>query len=191
MAESKRDILIETAARLFARDGFHATGIDAILAEAGVAKMTLYKHFKSKDALILAVLGRRSDAFRLWCIEETERRATTPRDRLLSLFDVLDDWFHSPDFHGCAFVNATAEYGDPDNPIHQEAARHKHMIGAYLRDLAADAGADEPARLAEELMLLTEGSISLAHVAGRKSAARRARAAAAVLIDRALAPKAA
>jgi AcrR family transcriptional regulator len=184
---SKREQLVEAATHLFYRDGFHATGVDRILDEAGVAKMTLYKHFKSKDDLILEVLETRSAAFRGWLIEEVERRAAQPRDRLLALFDVLDDWIHQPGFRGCAFVNVAAEYGDPEAPPHRAAAAHKHGVGAYLRDLAAAAGAPDPAHLAEQLMLLVEGAISLANVAGRKSAARHARAAAAVLVDHALA----
>ncbi len=186
MAQSKREQLVEAATRLFCRDGFHATGVDRILKEAGVAKMTLYKHFKSKDDLIIEVLQARSAAFRGWMIDEIERRAATPRERLLVLFDVLDDWIHQPEFRGCTFVNAVAEFGDPTTAPHRAAAEHKHIIGAHVRDLAAAAGARDPARLAEELMLLIEGSISLANVAGRKSAARRAKAAAEVLIDNAL-----
>lgn len=191
MALSKREHLVETAMRLFGRDGFRATGVDRILDEAGVAKMTLYNHFKSKDDLILEVLSRRGDGFRRWLAEEVAARAATPRERLLAVFDVLDEWFHQPGFRGCTFVNAAAEFGAADAPPHRVAAEHKHRVGAYLRDLAASAGAADPARLAEELMLLIEGAISLAHVAGRKSAARRAQTVARRLIDDALADAAA
>ncbi|MCP4327600.1 MAG: TetR/AcrR family transcriptional regulator [Alphaproteobacteria bacterium] len=191
MSLSKRDQLVAAATRLFCREGFHATGVDRILEEAGVAKMTLYNHFRSKDDLILEVLSARSAAFRDWAFAEVARRADAPRDRLLAFFDVLDEWFHHGDFRGCAFVNAAAEYGDPNSPPHRAAAEHKHAVGAYLRDLAAAAGAADPARLAEELMLLVEGAISLAHVAGRKSAARRAKAVARIVIDEALAKQAA
>lgn len=191
MASAKREQLIEAATRLFCRDGFHATGIDRILAEAGVAKMTLYKNFRSKDDLIVAVLKARSGRFLAWVQDEVLRRAATPRDRLLAYFDVLDDWFHESDFRGCAFVNAAAEFGDAEDGAHRAAAEHKHQTGAFLRDLAAEAGCDEPARLAEDLMLLTEGAVSLAHVAGRKSAARRAKAIAAMIIDGALTARAA
>ena len=186
MAVSKREHLVETAGRLFARDGFRATGVDRILAEAGVAKMTLYNHFKSKDDLILEVLSRRDDGFRHWLAEEVAARAAAPREQLLAVFDVLDAWFHQPGFRGCTFVNAAAEFGAADAPPHRVAAEHKHRVGAYLRDLAAAAGATDPAGLAEELMLLIEGAISLAHVAGRKSAARRAQMVARRLIDDAL-----
>lgn len=187
MALSKREHLVETATDLFGRHGFRATGVDRILADAGVAKMTLYNHFKSKDDLILEVLRRRDVDFRAWLAAEVAARAGPPRARLIAVFDVLDSWFHQDGFRGCLFVNAAAEFGAADAPPHRAAAESKHLVGAYLRDLAADAGAADPARLAEELMLLIEGAISLAHVAGRKSAARRAQTVARRLIDDALA----
>ena len=107
----KREQLVDTALRLFYRDGFHATGIDKILAEAGVARMTLYKHFKSKDDLVLAALRRRDEQFRTWFERAVEQRGATPRARLVAIFDALDDWFAGRafpggEFHGCAFVNA-------------------------------------------------------------------------------------
>ena len=88
MASRRRDHLVDIALDLFSRDGFHATGIDKILAESGVAKMTLYKHFRSKDELILAALRRRDERFRNWFMRTVERRADTPRERLLAMFDV-------------------------------------------------------------------------------------------------------
>ena len=91
MALSRRDHLVETALGLFMRDGFHATGIDAILAEAGVAKMTLYNHFKSKDELILAALRLRDEQFLEWLVSAVEARADKPRGRLLALFGALDE----------------------------------------------------------------------------------------------------
>ncbi|MDJ0935396.1 MAG: helix-turn-helix domain-containing protein, partial [Kiloniellales bacterium] len=110
MTATRRDHLVDTAAKLFARHGFHATGIDRILAEAGVAKMTLYKHFRSKDELILAALRRRDEEFRNWFRRRVEARADAPRARLLAVFDVLAEWFEQPDFAGCTFVAAAAEF---------------------------------------------------------------------------------
>ncbi len=110
MAVSRRDHLVDTALEMFCRDGFHATGIDKILAQAGVAKMTLYNHFRSKDELILAVLRRRDERFRRAFVRAVERRASAPRDRLLAIFDALGEWFCRNDFTGCTFINASAEY---------------------------------------------------------------------------------
>ena len=89
MASTRRDHLVDTALKLFARGGFHATGIDTILAEAGVAKMTLYNHFRSKEELILAVLRRRDELFRNWFVKRVEQQADQPRQRLIAMFDVL------------------------------------------------------------------------------------------------------
>ena len=185
MASNRRDHLVETALKLFCRDGFHATGIDTILADAGVAKMTLYNHFKSKDELILAALRRRDERFRNWFMRAVERRATTPRDRLLAIFDTLDEWLSGPEFSGCMFINAAAEYGRHDSPIHASTAEHKGLVLAYIRELTARAGAREPDRLASGLMLLAEGAIVMAHVACRPDSATEARAAAEVLVAQA------
>ena len=186
MGASRRDHLVETALKLFGRDGFHATGIDRILAEAGCAKMTLYNHFRSKDELILTALRRRDELFRNWFVRAVERRAGTPRERLLATFDVLQEWFETPDFNGCMFINASAEFGDPGDPIHAAAAEHKRLILGYFRELAAAAGAVECDQLAEGLVLLMEGAIVMRHVAGQHDAARQARASAEVLIAGAL-----
>jgi len=186
MGASRRDHLVETALRLFGRDGYHATGIDRILAEAGCAKMTLYNHFKSKDELILATLRRRDEQFRNWFMRAVERQDGTPRGRLLVVFDVLQEWFEAPDFNGCMFINASAEFGEPGDPIHAAAAEHKRLILGYLRELTAAAEAADPGQLAEGLMLLLEGAIVMRHVAGQPDAARQARACAKVLIESAL-----
>ena len=186
MASSRRDHLVDTAIELFYRDGYHATGIDKILAAAGVAKMTLYNHFKSKDELILAALRRRDEQFRNWFMRAVEKRADRPRARLLAVFDVLDEWFREPRFKGCMFVKASAEFADPETPIHGTCAQHQDLVLGYLTSLAAAAGARDSKALAEEIMLLMEGAIVRRHTACRKDAAKTARNAAETLIDRAL-----
>ncbi|MGE0733976.1 MAG: TetR/AcrR family transcriptional regulator [Alphaproteobacteria bacterium] len=186
-AAAKRDLLIETALALFNRDGIHATGIDTILAKAGIAKMTLYNHFKSKDELVLACLRRADEKTRNGFMRQIEQRAGAPRERLLTLFDVLADWFRGADFHGCNFVNACAEYTQPSDPIHRAAAEHKQLMFDYIAHLATAAGAPD-GTLAERLALLVEGAIAIAHVSGDKGSAARAKCAAAVLIDAALGP---
>ena len=186
MASSRRDHLINTALKLFYRDGYHATGIDKILAESGVAKMTLYNHFKSKDELILAALRRRDEEFRNWFMRTVERRGRTPRERLVAIFDAVEDWLNGQECSGCMFINASAEFARYDDPIHAIAAEHKHLVFGYIRDLATAAGARNPVELAQELMLLREGAIVLTHVTGKVDPARQARKAAEVLIHDAL-----
>jgi AcrR family transcriptional regulator len=190
MAASRRDQLIDTALDLFNRNGYHATGIDRILAESGVAKMTLYNHFGSKDALIRAALARRDERWRTWFRDAVARRAETPRGRLLAVFDALDEWFARPDFHGCMFIRAAGEYAELDDPIHAGAAEHQRLVLAELRDLAAAAGAPQPARLAREIMLLALGAMIATQVNGPIGAGQAAKKAAAVLIDAALGPAA-
>lgn len=188
MASSRRDHLVATALDLFSTRGFHATGIDTVLAEAGVAKMTLYNHFTSKDELILAALGLHDTQFRSWFTQTVEHRAYRPRARLLAIFDALEDWFRLPQFAGCPFINACAEYAERSDPVHAAAAEHKRLVRAYLRGLAADAAAPDPDTLAHELEILMTGAIVTAQVQGEPNAAHRAKTAARALIGRALEP---
>ncbi len=182
-----REKLLQTALALFHQNGFHNTGIDRILAEAGVSKMTLYKHFRSKEELILAVLCRRDELFRDWLAQGVEARAEKPADRLLAMFDLLGEWFSAPDFHGCLFINATAEFSRPGDPVRAAAARHKALLHSWLTGIAAAAGADDPAALARELLLLKEGAIVSAQVSGDPGAARLARQLAVGLVARRIA----
>jgi AcrR family transcriptional regulator len=177
---SKKEHLVETAVKLFCRDGFHATGIDKILQEAGVARMTLYKHFRSKDELILAALRRRDEQFRIWFKSAIEKTGGTPAERLLASFDALDEWFAGKafagvPFTGCSFINATAEFSETNHPVHQLAAEHKRLILEYLRLLASSAGARDPDGLAWSISLLHEGAIVTAQVSSDPRAAQGAK----------------
>jgi AcrR family transcriptional regulator len=182
MPPSKRDHLVDTARKLFQRDGFHNTGIDAILAEAGVAKMTLYKHFKSKDELILAVLRRQDEELRNHLMRRVEKDHSEPRDRMLGLFDVIADQVNVKEYCGCLFINASAEYSTPDSPIHRAALEHKRLCLTYVERLATDAGAARPHELARQICLLAEGVMVSAQVSG-ECVTDLARRAAELLID--------
>ncbi len=182
MVSKKRDHLVAVAADLFHRHGYHAVGIDRVLEEAGVARMTLYNHFKSKDELILAVLRRRDEKFRNWFMRTVERLGKTPRDRLLAIFDALEEWFSGTDFSGCMFINASAEFARPDDPIHMAAGEHKNLILNYVRELTKSAGATEPDALAQGLMLLMEGAVVMAYVAGQSDSAAQAKKTAKILL---------
>ena len=182
MGASRREHLVDTALDLFCRDGFHATGIDKILAEAGCAKMTLYNHFKSKDELILATLRRRDELFRNQYMRSVERRAQDPRGRLLTLFDALEEWFEDEHFTGCTFVKASCEYGRLEDPIHAAALEHRRLVHGYVRDLAAQAGAPDPQALSQSLALLIEGATVMAQIAGDSGYAAQARQAAQSLL---------
>jgi AcrR family transcriptional regulator len=188
---SKRDVLVDTALRLFYTQGFNATGIDKILAESGVAKMTMYKHFKSKDELILAALMRRDEQFRAWLTSEMQKAASDPRGQLLAMFDALEDWFKGNafkgmGFSGCAFINASSEFAKLDHPAHKIAAEHKRCVLEHIADLCTKAGAEDPAQLAEQLALLKEGAIVTAQVRGMPESAQIAKTMAIALLDAAL-----
>jgi len=182
MATNKRDQLLDTAERLFYTEGYHATGIDRILSESGVAKMTLYKHFKSKEELILAVLDARQQPM-LERLREARSRLP-PRKALLGIFDGLNEMIHSQKaFCGCLFINAAAEYHDRNHPIHQRAAAYKAQFQAHLRELLEAMESPQPEQLARQLQYLVEGALSMAHIEGPGDQALLAKAAAKQLLD--------
>jgi AcrR family transcriptional regulator len=182
VSSPKRDHLMATAWRLFYRDGYRAVGIDMILAEAGVAKMTLYNHFASKEELIIAVLEKRDCELRASIVAQVEATSGSPADKLLTVFDWLETWFGSADFNGCAFIRALSEYPDTSHPIHQTAWRHKVAMQGALTQLCAAAGAHDPAALANTLSLLIDGAIVAAQATGSTAPARSARETAAALL---------
>ena len=172
---SPRDRILDVAATLFYRHGIRAVGVDTLIAEAGVAKMTFYKHFPSKDALVVTFLHRRDERWRGWLEAAVARRAPAPRARLLAVFDALEEWFASDDFRGCAFVNATVELADRAHPAHAVVAAHKQALARYLRELATAAAVAHPERLSRQLGLLMDGAIVTALREGTPRAAREAR----------------
>ena len=186
MSESKRDQLVQRALQVFYQGGFHAVGMDRLAKETGVSKTAIYKHFRTKDDLILATLRLRDENFRNWMIRGIEEEAETPEARLYAIFDVLGQWFAEPQFRSCMFIKASSEYQDRKHPVHAISAEHKRLIHRYFEGLAEKAGATEPSALADKLLLLKEGAIVLAHLLDPKKAAIDAKAAATVLIDAAL-----
>lgn len=177
---SARDRILDTAKRLFYRDGLRATGIDRIIAESGVAKMSLYRHFASKDDLIAAFLDWRHDHWMTWFTTAVETRLAQGAG-LAAVADALGEWFGQDDFRGCAFINAVAETGQTDDPRHRElAVRHKHALEHYLGQVAARLHLAAPEQVAEEAMLCLEGMIVRAQMgvepsivaAGRRVLAR-------------------
>jgi len=167
-----RGRLVHAAIELFYNQGFQAVGIDQIIAAAGVAKTTFYKHFEGRDELLVAAIQQRDEwEMTAWAQAMREMAGDDPRDQLLALFDVLDVWFNSPDFRGCQFINAAAEFPNPSDPIHAVAAEHKRKNRDFFRDLAKAAGASDPDVLADQYTALVEGTLVLRHVHGRDDAA--------------------
>lgn len=181
-SSSRRDQLLETATELFYRNGCHTTGIDRVLAEAGVAKMTLYKHFKSKDNLVLAACERFHEKVREEFEEAVNDEGLSARQRLEAIFDFMDDWANREQFWGCPSINLAVQYPEHDHPIHQAAAGHKQFRIDYVTELAREAGLAEPEELARKLVLLIEGVTVMVQVTGDQSLVASARSAASALI---------
>lgn len=171
-----RNRILETALDLFMSYGFHAVGLDRILAEVGVTKTTFYNHFESKDQLAVEALGRRDEIDMLFYTEHIVKRGgDDPRDQLLAVFDVMDDYFNEEKFTGCLFINACAEFPMPGDPIHQAAADHYRKAAGILETLADQAGLNDPAGIARQWLVLLQGAISQRLVLGDNDAARDAR----------------
>jgi AcrR family transcriptional regulator len=182
-----RERLVTAAYDLFAHNGVQAVGVDAIIERSGVARQTLYRHFGSKQELVLAFLERREEVWTYgWLATEVKRREREPRRRLLAIFDVFDEWFRSPEFEGCSFINVMLEYPDADHPLHRAAAEYLARIRSFLEDLAADAGIADPASFAREWHILMKGSI-VAAGEGDVDAALRAQHIGRVLLTQAVA----
>ncbi|MCK6486510.1 MAG: TetR/AcrR family transcriptional regulator [Phycisphaerae bacterium] len=174
---------METADRLFYQDGVRAVGIDRVIAEAGVAKMTLYTHFPSKDDLILAVLQYREERVLEFFRSAMKRHAGRNQDKLRAFFAALKDWFESPGFRGCAFQNAAVELADPAHPGTQFVRDHKRRFADMLRGLVEESIGRGAAKVAPAVALLVEGAIMTAVVQGTPDAAGVARDAAIRLVE--------
>lgn len=154
-----RQRIVETAERLFYAEGVRAVGIDRIIAEAEVAKMSLYNHFASKDDLILAVLQYREEKFDGLIEKWMERHAQRGMDRLEAFFAALKDWFESPGFRGCMFINSHVELADAKHPASKFSACHKERFHKMLREIISDTAGTKADSLAPAIALLVEGAI--------------------------------
>lgn len=181
MRPNKRDELVRKALKIFYREGFHAAGMDLLAAETGISKTTMFKHFRTKEDLILAVLRLRDEEFRDWLFRRM-KEAGSPKAQLLAIFDALTEWFHSDDFSSCLFIKASCEYPDVDHPIHSQASEHKRLLFREIERLAHEAGARDPTALARGLLLLKDGATVMAHFGHESDPAGDAKRAAALLI---------
>jgi AcrR family transcriptional regulator len=162
--ESARGRLLSAATHLFCKNGINATGIDAIINEAGTAKTTLYKLFGSKTNLVHAVLESEGKQWREWFIASIEEGGGDAETKLARIFPALKSWFGEERFYGCPFINAVGEHDKDQKQFRAVALKHKKVVLAHIEKLAAEMGATEPEVLAHQLALLIDGAIVAAMV---------------------------
>ena len=183
MAVPARQRILDSAYELFSRRGVRATGIDEVIKSASVAKATLYRHFTSKDELVLAFLQQREQLWtKGWVEQEARRRGDTPEAQLLAIFDLFHEWFQKEDFEGCSFINILLEMNDRTNPIGKASADHLNNIRSIIHSLAEEAGLRETEQFAHSWHILMKGSI-VAAGEGDRDAAGRAQAMGRLLIE--------
>lgn len=179
---NKRQQIVDTAYALFSRSGYHATGTDRIIAEADVAKMTMYRSFSSKDALIVEVLNQRAARFDAQ-LDRLAQHASTPQEKIGTIFDWYERWFLSANFHGCLFAHALAEFGEPEHPVFDAVVEHKNSLKTRLLSiLGAAMDKDQAASASDAIFMLLEGATLMAQMGQGQNAILHARQAAFSLI---------
>ncbi len=177
-----KEKIFQTAAHLFYQHGYRAIGVDTIAAESGVGKMTLYRHYPSKDDLIVAYLREWNDIF--WNnFEQLTKDVPTPRGKLLAVFQFMQEYIKTPACYGCPFLNVATEYPELDYPGHQVALEHKQSVRARFCQLARETGAANPEALADQLALLLDGAYMASRMFGAQSPTAHLAEAAQILID--------
>jgi AcrR family transcriptional regulator len=183
VATSARQRILDNAYDLFSRRGIRAVGIEEVISRSAVAKATLYRHFPSKDDLVLAFLEQREQIWTRQIVEAGAReRGATAEERLLAIFDVFHEWFQREDYECCSFVKVLLETADRDNPVGAASVRYLENIRTIVRELAEEAELRDPEAFALSLHILMKGAIVQA-AEGDREAARRAKAMAQLLLD--------
>jgi AcrR family transcriptional regulator len=184
-----RDRILETATDLFYREGIRSVGVDTIIARSGVAKMSLYRNFPSKDDLVCAWLEDTRRRFWGWWDGLMARAPGDPRGQIRALFAALGKWRAHPAFRGCPFLNTLTEYRDTEHPGRAIAEAHQRAVRGRFAELAVALGARDPERLAEQLLLLLHGAYAGGPCASAEDAVATLVSAADALVDAACAPK--
>ncbi len=180
---SARQRLLETASELFYREGIRAIGVDTIVERSGVGKATLYRHFPSKDDLIVAYLEEEDRAHWIWFEEVIAAYEGLPKEQLLAWFEACTQRLTESGFRGCAFLNALAEFSEADHPVHRCAVEHEHALRSRLYHLSLQVGARDPEQLADQLLLVSSGALSSAPIFGPTGPVVQLKTIAAHLID--------
>lgn len=181
-AADARGRIVDTAYELFSRRGIRDVGVNELISRAGVAKATFYRHFATKDDLVLAFLEQRD---RVWTVEfvvaEARRRGSTPTEQLLAIFDVFGDWFRRDDFEACSFINILLEMG-ANHPVGRASIDYLAKIRGHVQQLAEEAGLRDTEDFSRSWHILMKGSI-ISATEGDADAAKRAQRMAKTLIE--------
>jgi AcrR family transcriptional regulator len=181
-----REKILATAEQLIYQNGIQATGMDLLVKTSGVARKSIYRYFATKDEVAAAALNARDVRWMNWFRAESDQ-APDARARILNMFTVLKGWFESEGFRGCAFINTAGEVGDPQDPIRLIAKLHKQKLLAYTLELCEQLDIADPDPLANQLLILMEGAITVARVMGDYSSADNAQAVARLILEKHLA----
>jgi AcrR family transcriptional regulator len=181
-AQPARDRILDTAFRLFYAHGPRGVGIDTVIAEAEVAKATLYKHFPRKDDLVLAYLDKVDQTWFGQLRAAARAAGNDPREQMVGMYDALVSACRRDGYHGCAFINTAAE-SDTGSAVHARTVEHKTVVRAWVTDLARRAGAADPDQLARQLTLLLDGGLAAGVLDADPAAPAAAKAAAGALVD--------
>jgi AcrR family transcriptional regulator len=180
---SARQRILDNAYDLFSRRGIRAVGIEEVISRSAVAKATLYRHFPSKNDLVLAFLAQREQLWTRQLVEAGAReRGATAEERLLAIFDVFHNWFQREDYEGCSFIKVLLETGDREHPVGAASAHYLENIRAIVRGLAEEAEVRDPEAFALSFHILMKGAIVQA-AEGDRQAAHRAKAMAQLLLE--------
>lgn len=180
--KTMREKILTVATQLFEARGIHASGIDTIVAESGVAKATLYKYFPSKNHLIIEYLREKSIRFYSWINEKLADNKSDSQEVLFALCDLYEQWISNPEFNGLPFHIGSIEFPDPEHPVHHFALSLSNELQHYLTGLAMMAGIKDANTLAQQLAIIFEGGAMLERLSPESGAAKRARNAAITLI---------
>jgi AcrR family transcriptional regulator len=181
-----REKILHVASDLFQTRGINSTGVDTIVAVAGTTKMTLYKYFRSKEVLILEVLQKGQNDFETWLTDKLNQNTKQPSEKLQKLFEFIEEWVTAPDFRGMAFIKASAEFPNEENPVHKLSAEQSKHFRQYIAGLAADAGVKDADSLSLQLSMLIEGAMQAEQMKRGSGAVKYAKKAAKILIDSAV-----
>lgn len=185
-SSAARQQILETASELFYQKGIPHVGINEVIAESGVAKRTLYRWFPSKDKLIEEVMKHRAQQWIQWFEKAVNERGNTPKEQLLATFDVLREWYASPGFRGCPFINAVLELADASHKAHHVSIDLRESIRQIIMRLAAEAGVQNPDVFSRQYLLLIGGASLMATIEQSPDGATFAQNTLSVLIDASL-----